>query len=65
MIYVNDQPMDWYPGLTVARILENLEDGHLYAVVRLNGQLVSRPNFETIRVPENAVIEPIPMVVGG
>ncbi len=65
MISVDGQPMDWYPGITVAQILERLEDGHIYAVVRLNGKLISRPSFTTAQVPDNATLEPIPMVAGG
>ena len=65
MIYVNNQPMDWYPGITVAAILEALPDGRFYAVVRLNGKLIARPSFETVSVPDNAVLEPIPTVAGG
>lgn len=65
MVLVDNQPMEWHQGMTVAQVLEGLEDGHIYAVVRLNGKLISRPNFAAIRVPDNSVLEPIPMVAGG
>ncbi len=65
MIKVGDQTMTWQPGLTLAQVMESLEQGHLYAVVRLNGQLVSRPNFAKTRVPEEADIQLLPLIAGG
>ena len=51
--------------MTVAALLEELEDGHIYAVVKLNGKLVSRPHFKTTPVPDSAQVVPIPMIAGG
>ncbi len=65
MIKVGDQTMTWQPGLTLAQVMESLEQGHLYAVVRLNGRLVSRPDFAKTRVPEGADIQPLPLIAGG
>jgi len=57
--------MQWHPGLTLDEVVAALPDGHLYAVVRMNGRLVSRPDFANTRVPENAVVEPLPLIAGG
>jgi len=57
--------MPWREGLTVAALLAELKDGHIYAVVKLDGKLVSRPNFETTPVPDGARLTPIPMIAGG
>jgi sulfur carrier protein ThiS len=65
LITVDDQSMRWYPGLTLAELVAALPDGYLYSVVRLNGRLVSRPDFVDTRVPDNAVVEPIPLIAGG
>ena len=65
MITVDNQPMKWQPGMVLNQVLELLQDGHIYAVVRLNGKLISRPHFSTTRVEDGAVIEPIPMIAGG
>ena len=65
MIKVGDQTMAWQPGLMLSQIMESLEQGHLYAVVRLNGKLVSKPDFPTTLVPEGADIQPLPMIAGG
>ncbi len=65
MISVGDQTLTWQPGLTLAQVMDTLEDGHLYAVVRLNGKLVSRPDFPKTPVPEGADIQPLPLIAGG
>lgn len=65
MITVADRPIAWQPGMTLDQVLASLEDGHLYAVVRLNGRLISRPCFADTQVPDQAVIEPLPMIAGG
>ncbi len=65
MIQVGERQVAWEPGMTVASLLEKLEDGGFYAVVRLNGKLVSRPNFSSTPLPDGATVELIPMVAGG
>ncbi len=51
--------------MTVADLLSGLHDPHDYAVVRVNGKYVSKPHFEEYRIPDQAEIYLIPMVVGG
>jgi sulfur carrier protein ThiS len=65
MVTVAEQSMPWREGLTVAALLAELKDGHIYAVVKLDGKLVSRPHFETTPVPDGACLTPIPMIAGG
>jgi sulfur carrier protein ThiS len=35
------------------------------AVVRLNGRLVSRPNFALTLVPDHAQVDLLPVIAGG
>lgn len=65
MITVGEQQIAWRPGMTLGQVLEAIGEGHLYAVVRLNGKLVSRPDFNTTLVPDSAQVEPIPVIAGG
>jgi sulfur carrier protein ThiS len=65
MIRVGDQSLYWQPGMTLAQAMDAMEDGHLYAVVRLNGKLVSKPDFVSTQVPEEAQIIPLPLIAGG
>ena len=65
MVYLGEQRITWHEGMTVATLLDSLEDGHIYAVVKLNGRLVSRPHFNATPVPDGARVTPIPMIAGG
>lgn len=65
MVHVGEQEIAWQEGLTVATLLSKLKDGHLYAVVKLDGKLVSRPHFNTTPVPDGARVVLIPMIAGG
>mgnify|MGYP001787604556 CR=1 FL=1 len=65
MVTVDDQERCWQDGLTVASLLAQLDDGHIYAVVKLNGKLVCRPHFRTTQVPDGARVTLIPMIAGG
>ena len=65
MVHVGEQNIPWRDGLTVATLLGTLKDGHIYAVVKLNGKLVSRPHFKTTPVPDGARVTLIPMIAGG
>jgi sulfur carrier protein ThiS len=47
MIYLDGKEMLWHDGMTVADLLKQIRDSHLYAVVRVNDTVVSQPNFET------------------
>jgi sulfur carrier protein ThiS len=65
MITVGDQQLTWRPGMTLAQVLNLFEADHAYAVARLNGKLVARPNFSVTPVPDDAVVGPIPLIAGG
>jgi thiamine biosynthesis protein ThiS len=65
MIQVNGEERPWREGMTVADLLEDLDDSHTYPVVRLNDKHVSRPNFEKVIVPDRAEIFLIPLIAGG
>ena len=65
MIIVNDKQFAWHEGMTVADLLQEIPDAHHYAVVKMNERYVSRPNFDTCRIPDQAKIYLIPMIAGG
>jgi sulfur carrier protein ThiS len=65
MIKVGDREIRWREGLTVTDILKELGDPYHYSVVRVNGKLVSFPNFENSFVPDNAEIFLIHLIAGG
>ncbi|MFO7911235.1 MAG: MoaD/ThiS family protein [Desulfotignum sp.] len=65
MIEVDDKPVHWYQGMTIADLLEQMDNVRLCSVVRLNGRLVSSPKFHETLIPKNAVIRLLPLVAGG
>lgn len=65
MIRVADHTIDWYEGMTISNLLDEINDPHPYAVVRINQTYVSRPNFDRTTIPDNADVYLIPMVAGG
>jgi len=65
MVYFDDIAVAWQEGMTVADLLDNVAVGYHYAVVKLDGLLVSRPHFASTPVPDGSRITPIPMIAGG
>ncbi len=65
MVTIGKDKITWKEGLTIAQVLAALDDDYEYAVVRINGKPVSKPNFENTLVADNSEIIPIPMIAGG
>ena len=65
MISIDDQHKQWQPGMTLDHVVASLEGGEIYAVVRMNGKIISKPNFSVTLVSDGAVIETIPLIAGG
>lgn len=51
--------------MTLATLLERLENVEFCSVVRLNGKLVSSPKFSETRIKDHSKIELLPLVAGG
>lgn len=65
MIKVGGEDHPWREGMTVAQLLKEMNDPYPYAVVRLNGKLVSLPDFDKTPIPDEAEIFFIPIIAGG
>jgi len=65
MIEVDEKQMPWYPNMTLASVLETLDNVEFCSVVRLNGKLVSSPKFDETIIPDNSKIQLLPIVSGG
>ena len=65
MIIVDGHDYPWQQGMTVADLLNKIDNSGHCAVVRLNDRYVSRPHFETTPVPDNSSVFLLPMVAGG
>lgn len=65
MIEVDGKKIPWSESMTLAFLLENLENSEFCSVVRLNGKLVSSPKFSQTKIKDNSKIELLPLVAGG
>ena len=65
MIEVDEKPLPWSENMTMASLLETLEDVEFCSVVRLNGKLISSPKFSETDIPDNSKIQLLPLVAGG
>jgi thiamine biosynthesis protein ThiS len=65
VIKISDKTVTWREGMTISDLLSQLDDRHPYAVVRINDQYVSRPNFDKTTIPDNSEVFLIPMIAGG
>ena len=65
MILVDDKIQPWHDGMTVSDLLTALADPYPYAVVRIDGKYVSRPDFHRVRIPDDAEVRCIPLISGG
>jgi sulfur carrier protein len=65
LIDVDNTRLPWYEGMTIATVLSRLDNVGFCSVVRLNGRLISSPDFEKTIVPDEAKIDILPIVAGG
>ncbi|MGE5603063.1 MAG: sulfur carrier protein ThiS [Nitrososphaerales archaeon] len=66
MIRVNDQyDVEYYPGITVQDLLDALKFSFRMIVVKVNGQVVLRKDFQTTEVPDGAAVQAIHLISGG
>jgi thiamine biosynthesis protein ThiS len=65
MIQVAGKQVAWREDMTVSDLLDALKDPHPYAVVRIDEQYVTRPNFEHTIIPDDSEVFLIPMIAGG
>ncbi len=65
MITVSNKTVAWHEGMTITELLNEIQDDHPYAVVRINDRYVSRPDFGRTTIPDNSEVFLIPMIAGG
>ncbi len=66
MIRVNDQyDVEYRAGMTVQDLLDALKFSFRMIVVKVNGQVVLRKDFQTTEVPDGAEVQAIHLISGG
>jgi thiamine biosynthesis protein ThiS len=66
MIRVNNQyEVEWRPGMTVQDLLTELKFTFRMIAVKVNGQVVLRPDYSTTPVPDGADVQALHLISGG
>lgn len=65
MITVNGQEMEWAAGMTVRDALERRKFSFPLVIVRVNGELVPRAEFDVHPVPDGAEVQVLHLMGGG
>ena len=65
MIRVKGRDVAWHAGITISELLAEMNDPFPYAAALVNEQYVSRSEFDSTGIPDNAEIIFIAAVGGG
>jgi sulfur carrier protein len=65
MINAKGKRLEWHQGLTVRNVLDTLGYNFPSVLVRVNGTIVRRKDWENSIVPDEAEVEVRPIVAGG
>jgi len=65
MLTVNDEPLEYVAGMTVADILKKRNYIWRMLAVFVNGTFVARGTYDKTAVPDGAVVKVIHQIAGG
>ncbi len=65
MINVNGEPLQWFPDMTVRDAIRKKNYVFPLLVVRIDGRLVSREDYDSARIPDGARVDIIHLISGG
>ena len=66
MIRVNDKhDITWREGMTVSDLLERMNYTYHEIIVKVNGELVRKPSYDTYTIPDDADVKAIHLIAGG
>ncbi|NLM90384.1 MAG: sulfur carrier protein ThiS [Candidatus Cloacimonetes bacterium] len=65
VFFVNGNILPWKEGLVVADALKMMNYTFKMLVIKMNGELIKRENWQTTPIPENADIKVIHLISGG
>ncbi len=66
MIRVNNrEEVEWRPGMSVSDLLEQLNYTYHEIIVKVNGELVRKEDYDTYTIPDEADVKAIHLIAGG
>ncbi len=64
-IKINQETIDWEENLTIDRVLKIMNYTFKMIVVKVNGELVKKEDYDTKIIPEGAEVQIIHLIAGG
>ncbi len=64
-ITVNGHLIDWEKNLTVRMVLKKMNYVFKMLVIKVNGTLVKKEDYDTFIIPKNAEVKVIHLISGG
>ena len=64
-VTVNREPMEWYTGMTVRDILRERRYTFKMLVIKVNGTLIKKDQWDTAAVPQGADVQVLHLMSGG
>ena len=64
-IKVNQESIDWEENLTIDRVLKIMNYTFKMIVVKVNGELVKKEDYDIKIIPEGAEVQIIHLIAGG
>jgi thiamine biosynthesis protein ThiS len=65
MITVNGNTIEWYKGMTILDILKIMNYTFKLLVVKVNGELIRKTDYDSFSVPDQAEVKIIHLISGG
>lgn len=65
MILVNEEPLQWHPGMTVRDVLKAKNYRFPMLVIHVGDALIQKKDYDTTVIPDEAVVKVIHLISGG
>jgi sulfur carrier protein len=65
MVEINGNQLDWEEGMTVKRLLAIMNYTFPMIIVKVNGELVNKEDWDTYLLPRGAKVQAIHQIAGG
>jgi thiamine biosynthesis protein ThiS len=64
-ITVNGNTVEWEEGMTIASLLKKMNFTFRMLVIKVNGNLIKKDQYENTIIPQNADVAVIHLISGG
>lgn len=65
MICVNQEEMEWEPGMTIQDVLDRRKYTFPLIIVKVNGELVPKEAYASYQIEDGADVQVIHLISGG